>query len=254
MRSYHALRVAIGAAFVVALVLVSLALAGHGAEAPDRIDYAGNTEPNVCQTVDVAVGPVICVTDAPPTPTPDIRAQRTRLLQETPDLVPIVQAAEAGDVDRLLDLAVKTNFCEGSFREPIEACIGRDYVEAVQQVSLHSRPSERVTDTMRGWLTSLFDGGGSRLDYVARNESDAIHAMVFRLPEARCLDDFGSCHFDKLVLYVIPDRPKPIDQFNFYTAKASPPYEFWRGSGGLTRTYEVLVGDCEVTPNRVCRE
>jgi hypothetical protein len=253
MRSYPALRIAVGVALVAAVVLGSLALAGDGAEAPNRIDYADNAEPNVCQTVDVAVGPVICLTDAPPTPTPDVRAQRARLLREVPALVPIVEAAEDGDVDRLIELAVKANLCERRYREPIEACIGRDHVEAVQQASPLSYPSLRVADTMRSWLKSLFDGGGALLEYVARNESDAIHAMVFRLPETRCLDR-GSCDYDKLVLYVVPGQKGPIEQFSFYIAKAAPPYDFWQESGGLTRTYHVLLGDCDVTPNRNCRE
>jgi hypothetical protein len=233
---------------------LALALAQRGAEAPNRVDYRGNTEPDVCYEAGGGIGPALCLTDAPPTATPDTRAQRARLMQNTPELVPIVEAAEAGDVARVIDLAVKLNLCEQEYRKPIERCADREYVGFVQQASVHSRPSLRTPETMSEWLTSLFDGEGSRLEYVARNESDDVHALVFRVSGPRCPWESNSCDYDKLVLYVVPGQEQPIDQFVFYIVDAGPPYEFWRYSGGLTNTYEVLLGDCDVTPNRECRD
>ena len=78
--------------------------------------------------------------------------------------------------------------------------------------------------------------------------------MVFRLPEARCPTETENCKYDKLILYVVPGQDRPIEQFTFYTAQTGPPYEFWVQSGGITRTYQVLLGDCSVTPNRPCSE
>jgi hypothetical protein len=247
MRPSPTARIALGAALIGAVVAIALALAQDGAEAPNRIDYFGDADTDDC-TVDGAIGPHLCLTDTPPTPTPDTRDQRVDLLSD-PRIAVIVEAAETGDVEALVELTLKVNLCEYETRGNREACSGVDYIEAVQQPLGHSMPALRSTEMMRDWFTHLLAAGGSRLDLAVRSLPDGdlppdAYVLIFKLSQPASVTDADLARLDHFVLYLRLDAEQPIEQFSFLASPGNPSSFLLHELDLAPISYELILGQC----------
>ena len=248
MRPSPWIRLALGAAFLAAVIAVVLAFAHNEAEAPDRIDFLDAVDPKGCSSSAPGIGPHLCLTDAAPTPTADTRDQRVELLSD-PRLAAIVAAAESADVGALLEMTLKVNYCEYETRSNRDACGETDYIEAVQQPLGFSRPALRLTATMHEWLTNLFAAGSSRLDLAVRSLPDGdlppdAHVLIFKLPGRASLTDVIGGDLGYLVIYTRLDAPQPIEQFSFLGWRSNPS-EFLLESLDLAPiSYELVLGQC----------
>jgi hypothetical protein len=256
MRPSYWTRLALGVALIAAVIAIALALAQDHAEAPNRIDFLDAVDPAGCSNA-AGVGPHLCLTDAPPTPTADTRDQRVELLSD-PRLAAIVAAAESADVDALLKMTLKVNYCEYETRSNRDACRETDYIEAVQQPLSFARPALRLTETMREWLTNLLTAGSSRLDLAARSLPDGdlppdAYVLIFKLPGRASPTESNGGEYGYVVIYLRLDAPQPIEQFSFLSWRSNPS-EFLLDELDLAPiSYELVLGQCHPDDRFHCK-
>jgi hypothetical protein len=217
MRPSPTARIALGAALIGAVVAIALALAQEGAEAPDRIDYFGDTDTDDC-TVEGAIGPHLCLTDAPPTPTPDFNEPRENLAL-SPGIDSVIAAAEAEDADQLMAWTLRHNICDIRYRQPLARCIDNGYVEGVWQSFYSSGRVARDAPMMGEWVANLLVGNQAHLVLVGMDadrfdEFRGIFILLFHLGLPASLDG-SSGTYDYLALRVRDEDEPVIEEIGF---------------------------------------
>jgi hypothetical protein len=242
MRFSPLLRIAVGAALLAAVILAALLLTRRGAEAPDNV--AIPTEVSLLAT-NVPPSPTF---EPSPAPTADVEAQRAALLSDT-RLAEIVSAGEDGDIETLLGLMLKVNFCERPTRDNRETCANVDYLEAVQQPLGHTYPALRPTSTMHEWLTSLFASGAPRLTFALRSVPGGdpppdAYVLFFRLPEASSETPEGDPYWGYVLLHLRLETEQPIEMISFLIWEADPAEYVLNELVLAPISYEVILGTC----------
>lgn len=155
----------------------------------------------------------------------DVASARVELSQNK-DLGAVIKAAEAGDVDALLSLAVRAgdNYC-GSFRELPNECSSRD--EKLESVFLN-QPSLRPfpAKTMRDYLDKLFKKGGKATLAFATRDSrfpEGNGGEYYLMFETEDVVDLGGGYVaNGLELKAKPGSKTPIQWFEIANKDTNP--------------------------------
>jgi len=146
-----------------------------------------------------------------------VESARTEL-QKNADLAAVIDAAESGDIDALMSLAVSAgdDYCSRLRNLPSECKSRDDKIPTVYQDSGEIGP--RPVETMRVWLSNLYRGASATLEFASRDSrfregNGGKYYLVFRFPAAFRFDD--GLVIDALGLVVIPGSEHPIQWFAF---------------------------------------
>jgi hypothetical protein len=138
-------------------------------------------------------------------------------LAKDADLAAILNSAESGAVDTLMDLAKRSeNYCEQGRKLPPECSSEGDEVNAVFIDSGEITP--RAVETVKSWIGKLLSNGGSSLEFASRDSrfpegKGGKYYLVFRAPEVVDLGD--GYRVNALRVVVTPGSDTPIDWIGF---------------------------------------